>query len=329
MSEDLSISDLPTGEELDVQILRPEPADTGTRLDRYLAANFPDASRNYLQRLIADGCVLVDGIERKQTFKVTAGQEILVTVPEIEQPALTAEDIPLDIIFEDRDIIVLNKPSGLVVHPGPGNPGGTLVNGLLFYKPGLEVGGKHRPGIVHRLDRDTSGVMVVAISDRGHRSLTEQWAHRTVDKRYLTLVRGEVEEEEGTIDVPVGRHTGDRLRMAAVASGKPAVSHFSVIQRVAGATLLEIELVTGRTHQIRVHMAFIGHPVIGDAVYNRNSGKFGGSGSFVARQFLHASRLAFALPATGERRTFEAPLPDDLRSALETLQADSASARRP
>ncbi len=323
MTDERSSTEQPFDVDFDSVQLLPQKADTGLRLDRFLAAAFPGASRNALQRIIADGLVTVDGVPRKQTFKVTAGQEILVEWPETEEATLAAESIPLDIIYEDVDLIVLNKPVGLVVHPGPGNPSGTLVNGLLFYKPGLEVGGKHRPGVVHRLDKDTSGVMVVGISDRGHGSLTEQWANRMVEKRYIALVKGEVEVSEGTIDVPIGRHSSDRLRMAATATGKPAVSHFTVLERFADATLVDVELVTGRTHQIRVHMAFIGHPVVGDAVYNRNTGRFGGTGAIVDRQFLHASRLAFALPLTGARVIFEAPLPDDLSSALSSLSGSA------
>ncbi len=306
-------------EETGVHVLGPEPSETGLRLDQFLATRFPDASRTFLQRVIRDGCVRVDGVPRKQTFKVTAGQVIQVELPEFEETALTPEPMALDIIHEDADILVLNKPAGLVVHPAPGNASGTLVNGLLHYLPDLQVGGVHRPGIVHRLDKDTSGVMAIAISDRGHRSLTEQWAQRSVDKRYVALVQGEVDVPQGTIDVPVGRNPTDRLRMAALASGKPASSHFTILERYSGATLLEVELVTGRTHQIRVHMAFIGHPVVGDPVYNRKAGTFGGTGAIVERQFLHASRLTFEVPSTGRRQMFEAPLPADLTSALRAL----------
>ncbi|MCC6944684.1 MAG: RluA family pseudouridine synthase [Thermomicrobiales bacterium] len=311
---------LPLTDELDdssgLQILLPQKEDTGARLDRYLAAQFPDLSRTVLQRTIAAGLVTVDGVPRKQVFKVTAGQEIQIELPEPVQTALVAEPIDLTILYEDEDLLALDKPSGLVVHPGPGNPSGTLVNGLLHYLPNLEVGGSNRPGIVHRLDKETSGVMVVGISDRGHRSLTRQWANRTVDKRYLALVQGEVDVEQGTIDVPIGRHPTDRLRMAPISSGKTAVSHFTVLERFTGSTLVEVELVTGRTHQIRVHMAFIGHPVVGDSVYNRTAGPFGGTRAIVSRQFLHASRLSIDLPSTDERATFESPLPPDLETAL-------------
>lgn len=320
MTDDLLSHQETFGEESSLHIFRPERADTGLRLDRYLASQFPDVSRTVLQRVIGEGLVRVDGIPRRQVFKVTAGQEIHVELPAVEQTDLVAEPLDLRILYQDADILVLDKPAGLVVHPGPGNPCGTLVNGLLHYLPNLEVGGKNRPGIVHRLDKETSGVMVVGVSDRGYRSLTHQWASRTVDKRYLALAKGEIEEEQGTIDVPIGRHPTDRLRMAPQASGKTAVSHFTVLERLTGATLVEVELVTGRTHQIRVHMAFIGHPVVGDSVYNRTTGPFGGTGAIVDRQFLHASKLSIDLPSTGERRVFESPLPNDLAEALATVR---------
>lgn len=319
MTDDLTPLADTLGEDSSLHVFLPGKEDTGQRLDRYLAAQFPDVSRSVLQRLIGTELVTVDGVPRRQVFKVTAGQVIQVTLPEAEQTDLIAEPMSLDVIYQDEDILVLDKPAGLVVHPAPGNPSGTLVNGLLHYLPNLQVGGTNRPGIVHRLDKETSGVMVVGISDRGHRSLTSQWANRTVDKRYTALVRGDVEVDQGTIDVPIGRHSTDRLRMAPQVAGKTAVSHFTVLERFGDASLVDVELVTGRTHQIRVHMTFIGHPVVGDRMYNRTSGPFGGTGSVVERQFLHASRLSFDLPSTGERVTFDSPLPADLAAALADL----------
>jgi 23S rRNA pseudouridine1911/1915/1917 synthase len=306
----------PTGEDEAVVTLHPRPEDLGLRLDRYLTNQFPDLSRSALQRVIAAGGVSVDGVERRQTFRVTPGQEIAVRFPEPEPPELLPEPMTLDIVYEDSDILVLNKPAGLVVHPGPGHASGTLVHGLLHHLPGLTIGGINRPGIVHRLDKDTSGLMVIATSDVGHAALLAQWAARSVEKRYIALAAGDIEVNAGDIDVPVARHPADRQRMAPLASGRPAVTRFEVLERFGEATLVELDLVTGRTHQIRVHLAFIGYPVVGDATYNRAAGRFGGTGAIVPRQFLHASRLTLELPSTSRRITFEAPLPDDLARAL-------------
>jgi 23S rRNA pseudouridine1911/1915/1917 synthase len=233
--------------------------------------------------------------------------------------SLEPENIPLDIVYEDPDVIVLNKRAGMVVHPAPGNTHGTLVNALIFHAPEINVSGSNRPGVVHRLDKDTSGLMVVAKTDRAKESLLAQWQARTVLKEYVALVRGVVEPDEGTIDAPIIRDSLDRKRMAVIAGGRDAVTHFRVQERFLEATLMKVDLETGRTHQIRVHFAFIGHPVVGDTTYNRSSGRFGGKQSISPRQFLHASRLGFELP-TGERRTFEAELPRDLQTVLTNLE---------
>jgi 23S rRNA pseudouridine1911/1915/1917 synthase len=308
------------GDLTEVETLLPERSEQGLRLDRFLAGRYPALSRTFLQRVVSDGRVQVDGVVRQQTFKVTPGQSIDVAFPEVETTELQPEPMELDIVFENEHLLVLEKPAGLVVHPAPGHFSGTLVNGLIHYLPDLTIGGSNRPGIVHRLDKDTSGLMVAAKSDEGHSSLVEQWADRSVDKRYLALVRGVIGENEGTIDAPIGRSPHDRLRMAVLATGRPALSHFAVLQRFREATFVEITLVTGRTHQIRVHMSFIGHPVVGDATYNRISGPFGGHGAIVPRQFLHASLLSFRLPVTGETVTFESALPDDLAAPLDMLE---------
>jgi 23S rRNA pseudouridine1911/1915/1917 synthase len=303
-------------------ILTPEIAERGMRLDKFLAVRYPDLSRTYLQRVLADEGVRVDGFVRHQTFKVTPGQVIEVTFPEGEESELLPEPMDLEIVFENEHLLVLEKPAGLVVHPAPGHFTGTLVNGLINYLPDLRISGSNRPGIVHRLDKDTSGLMVVAKTDAGHASLTRQWAGRSVDKRYMALLRGVIEENEGTIDAPIGRSAHDRLRMAVLASGKPAVSHFTVLKRLRESTFVEIHLVTGRTHQIRVHMQFIGHPIVGDATYNRTAGPFGGTSAVVPRQFLHASLLSFRLPVSDEQVTFESALPEDLATPLQALEQE-------
>jgi 23S rRNA pseudouridine1911/1915/1917 synthase len=312
-----SIEDHELGES---NVLTPEATERGMRLDRFLAGRFPELSRAYLQRVVADEGVRVDGIVRHQTFKVTPGQQIEISFPETVEAELLPELMELAIVFENENLLVLEKPAGLVVHPAPGHFTGTLVNGLIHYLPDLRIAGSNRPGIVHRLDKDASGLMVVAKTDEGHVSLTRQWADRSVDKRYLALVRGVIEESEGTIDAPIGRSAHDRLRMAVLASGRPALSHFTVLRRFREATFVEINLVTGRTHQIRVHMSFIGHPIVGDATYNRTAGRFGGANAIVPRQFLHASLLAFRLPVSDELVTFESSLPSDLAGPLQSLE---------
>lgn len=301
--------------------LRPTRDVLNERLDKYVAAQVPDLSRGHIQRLIDDGQVLVDGVPRRRTFKVTPGEVVTVQIPVPVAVALEPEAIPLEIVYEDDDLLVLDKAAGMVVHPAPGHPRGTLVNALLHHAPGIAVGGANRPGIVHRLDKDTSGLMVVAKSDRGRNALVDQWSRQTVEKGYVALVRGLVEPDVATVDVPIGRDPKDRLRMAAIATGRKALSHLVVRERlpVVGATLLDVDIETGRTHQIRVHLAFIGHPVVGDAVYNRASGPLGGVKSIAPRQFLHAARLAFELP-DGKRVVFESPLPGDLQETLARLK---------
>lgn len=302
--------------------LRPTRDEVNERLDKYVAAHLPDLSRGHVQRLIDDGQVLVDGKVRRRTFKVTPGEVVTVQVPAPVAIAIEPEPIPLEIRYEDDDVIVIDKPAGMVVHPAPGHPRGTLVNALLHHAPGIAIAGSIRPGIVHRLDKDTSGLMVVAKSDRGRRVLVEQWGRQSVEKGYVALARGIVEPDAATINIPIGRDPKDRQRMAAIAGGKLAVSHLVVRERFSepGATLLDVDIETGRTHQIRVHLAFIGHPVVGDATYNRASGPLGGTRSITPRQFLHAARLAFDLP-DGRRVAFESSLPPDLEETLSRLTA--------
>ncbi len=302
-------------DDLAVLHLYPARDDRNDRLDKYVARNIPDLSRSYLHHLIESGGVSVDGVTRRPAFKVTPGQVIEVRIPPPVEEAILPEAIPLDIVFEDDEVIVLNKPAGLVVHPAPGHAAGTLVNALLHHAPEIKVGGRLRPGIVHRLDKDTSGLMVVAKTDRARNSLVDQWQARSVDKRYIALVHGVTEEDEATIDAPLGRDPVQRQRMAVTRTGKEAVTHFTVCERFERATLLDAEIETGRTHQIRVHLQFIGHPVAGDTVYGAGRETIPG----LRRQFLHAARLGFDLPS-GERVTFESELPRDLSVVLDRLR---------
>lgn len=302
--------------------LLPDLAVRNQRLDKYIAEQLPDYSRGYIQRLIDDGAVLVDGIPRRRTFKVTPGEVVSVTLPPLVVDELEAEAIPLVVVYEDADVLVIDKAAGMVVHPAPGHPRGTLVNALLHHVPGIAIAGSNRPGIVHRLDKDTSGLMVVAKSDRGRNTLVDQWSRQDVSKGYIALVAGVVEPDEATIDVPIGRDPKDRLRMAPIGTGRQAVSHFEVRRRFEQATLVDVAIETGRTHQIRVHLAFIDHPVVGDSLYNRGVGPYGGTKSIAPRQFLHAARLGFAL-ASGRRVEFESALPGELQAVLTRLQATS------
>jgi len=299
-------------------VLLPGAEHAGERLDVYLAAALADFSRAYIQQLIAAGAVRVDGVERgKRTFKVTAGQTIEITLPEPEPHDIVAQALPLSVVYEDDDIAVIDKPAGMVVHPAAGHPDGTLVNGLLFRYPEISLNGTNRPGIVHRLDKDTSGLIVIARTPAGQKMLLDQWADGSVQKGYKALVHGVVEPNEATIDAPIGRDPGDRQRMAVLASGKPSVTHFIVEERFDNTTYLDVEIETGRTHQIRVHLAFIGHPVIADALYaNRSFPMLG-----LDRQFLHAWRLGLRL-ADGSREVFESPLPDVLVRTLAELRRE-------
>lgn len=302
--------------------LFPEPDDRNDRLDKFVARRVPDLSRSYLHQLIEAGDVSVDGVARRPAFKVTPGQRIEVNIPPPVEDELRPEPIPLDIVYEDADVIVIDKPAGLVVHPAPGHPSGTLVNALLHHAPGINVGGRLRPGIVHRLDKDTSGLMVVAKTDRARNSLVQQWQERAVDKLYVALVSGVVADDEATIDAPIGRDPAQRQRMAVVRSGREAVTRFSVRERFAASTLLDVEIDTGRTHQIRVHLRFIGHPVAGDAVYGQGRQSIRG----LRRQFLHAARLGFVLPDGGPV-SFRSDLPADLSTVLDALRAEEDASR--
>jgi 23S rRNA pseudouridine1911/1915/1917 synthase len=296
------------------QQLRVQEKDGGARLDKFIVTRLPELSRAFAQQLIDEGFVRVNERARDANYRVRAGETIRVSVPPPQPTDAQPEQIPLAIIYEDEALIVINKPAGMVVHPAAGHAHGTLANAVLGYAPGLIIGNAERPGIVHRLDRDTSGLIVIAKTDDALKNLQQQFSGRTVHKTYLALAHGRVAVEQGKIDAPLARDPHDRKKFAVVnnASARAAVTYFRVLQRMPEYTLLQVEPQTGRTHQIRVHLAFIHHPVVGDTIYNRTRNRLG-----LARQFLHAWRIEFAHPRTGARLEFSAPLPDDLREALQ------------
>ena len=303
--------------------LRPERVDIGMRLDKYVAREIGDLSRSYLQHLIDEDRIHVDGQTRRAAFKLTPGEVVVVNVPAPVVDEILPEPMDLDIVYEDDDVIVIDKPAGLVVHPAPGHASGTLVNGLIHHAPEMSVSGSLRPGIVHRLDKDTSGLIVAAKNDRARNSLVAQWEARTVEKRYMALVNGVLEEDQVTVDAPIGRDPMQRQRMAVIPAGRNAVTHLRATERFrqANLTLVEAEIETGRTHQIRVHADFIKHPILGDEVYGRLRADGKRTDSRVRRQFLHAAVLAFNLP-DGSRVRFESDLPQDLAKALARIRAD-------
>ncbi|WP_080840423.1 RluA family pseudouridine synthase [Cohnella massiliensis] len=292
----------------------------GQRLDKHVTDRFADASvsRSQVQEWIRDGAVVVNGMAAKPNAKLAAGDAITVTIPEPEPIEAAPEPIPLDIVHEDEDVIVINKPRGLVVHPAPGHASGTVVNALLYHCKDLSgINGVVRPGIVHRIDKDTTGLLMAAKNDAAHHSLAEQLKAHSVIRRYTALVRGVVPHDRGTIDAPIGRDRNDRKMFAVTDKGaKDAVTHFTVLERFAEYTLVELRLETGRTHQIRVHMKYIGHPLVGDPVY----GGRGGRNLGIEGQALHAGVLGFVHPRTGRTMEFSAPLPDDMEHALYMLR---------
>ena len=289
----------------------------GERLDLVLGQQLPGLSRSAAQKLMNNGLVTCGGRAVKKNMRVSAGDLISVSLPEPEPAEARPEDIPLDVIWEDSDIIVVNKPRGMVVHPAPGHTDGTLVNALLYHC-GSElsgIGGVIRPGIVHRIDKDTSGLLVAAKNDAAHASLSAQLADRSLSRIYRAVVCGRLRDGEGTIDAPIGRHPTDRKRMTVTEkNGRPAVTHYRVLARYNGYTFVECRLETGRTHQIRVHMAHIGHPLLGDTVYGRKKPEKGLDG-----QCLHAAELKLIHPSTGQPMSFSAPLPDWFSDTLARL----------
>ena len=302
-----------------------EAQDVGKRLDAFLAEN-TDLSRSAAAKLIESGAVTVNGKKTEKKYLIKEGDEAEVILPEVEEYEAVPENIPLNVIFEDSDIIVINKPSGMVVHPAPGNYTGTLVNALLYHcKDSLSgIGGVMRPGIVHRIDKDTSGLLVVAKNDASHRALSEELGYHGIEREYHALVRGGFKEEAGTVDLPIGRHPVDRKKMAVIKSGegaREAVTHYEVLRSYGQISYLKLKLETGRTHQIRVHMSYLGHALLGDEVYSSTKIPFEKQHApLFDGQILHAKRLSLTHPKTGERMTFECELPDNFKKLIEILE---------
>jgi 23S rRNA pseudouridine1911/1915/1917 synthase len=293
-----------------------DPADQGERIDKFIAMQDQDWSRSQVQTWIKEERVTVNGQPVKNNYKLAAEDEVTLRVPPPKELDIKPEAIPLDIVYEDADLIVVNKPRGLVVHPAPGHYSGTMVNGLLYHCRDLSgINGVLRPGIVHRIDKDTSGLLVVAKNDKAHLGLAEQLKEHTVNRKYVAIVHGVIPHEMGTIDAPIGRDPKNRQQMAVVfENSKPAVTHFVVLERFKGYTLVECKLETGRTHQIRVHMKYIGYPLVGDPKYGQKDRLE------IEGQALHAKTLGFVHPRTKEYLEFDAPLPDELSDLLAYLR---------
>ncbi len=297
--------------------LRASEESKNQRLDAFLASSLDGLTRSQAARLIESGEVAVNGKTAGKSYKLAGGEDIAVTLPEPEPVEAVPQDIPLDVVYEDADVIVVNKPSGMVVHPAPGHPDGTLVNALLYHCAGTlsGIGGALRPGIVHRIDRDTSGLIIAAKNDAAHQYLSAQLADHTLARTYECIVVGALREDRGTVDAPIARHPTDRKRMAVVAGGREAVTHWEVIARYPGYTHVRCRLETGRTHQIRVHMAYIGHPILGDTVYGAKKEVPGLTG-----QCLHAVGLRFLHPRTHEVVELSCPLPEEFTRMLQKIR---------
>jgi 23S rRNA pseudouridine1911/1915/1917 synthase len=303
---------------MNIKKIKVNEENVGKRVDSFIANVDKDISRSTAQRLIEEGNIKVNGAATKVSYKVKLDDEIEIIIPEAKEINLKAQDIPLNIIYEDNDIIVINKPKGMVVHPANGNLDGTLVNAVMaICKDSLSgIGGEIRPGIVHRLDKDTSGAIIVAKNDKAHINLSEQLKNHEVKKTYIALVRGIIKEDEATINMPIARSTSDRKKMAVDKKGKEAITHFKVLGRYDNKyTLLEITIETGRTHQIRVHLSHIGFPIIGDEVYSNGKNEWGIKG-----QCLHAWKIKFAHPITKEEMSFEAEIPKYFREIIQELE---------
>ncbi|GAA0689222.1 MULTISPECIES: RluA family pseudouridine synthase [Clostridium] len=293
--------------------------DNGKRIDKYLSSLLDGKSRSYIQRVIDDGKVNVNGKIVKSNYKLKIKDIINLEIPEPTELEVIPENIPLDILYEDKDVIVVNKSQGMVVHPAPGSYNGTMVNALLYHCKDLSgINGVIRPGIVHRIDKDTSGILVVAKNDNSHNILAEQLKDHSMTREYYALVEGIIKEDEGTINEPLARHPKERIKISVVKGGREAITHFKVIERFKEYTLVKCILETGRTHQIRVHMAYIGHPLVGDPVYGYKKQKFKLQG-----QMLHAKVLGFIHPSTKEYMQFESPLPDYFTEIINKLKSSS------
>ncbi|MCG8481983.1 MAG: RluA family pseudouridine synthase [Clostridia bacterium] len=302
---------------MDKHELKIDQEEDGTRLDRLLSLNIEELSRNYIQKLIEKGSVMINGaIEQSKKYKVKANDHIVISIPEPEKLEIDPENIPLEIIYEDNDLVVVNKPKGMVVHPAPGNYSSTMVNALLYHCDNLStINGVIRPGIVHRIDKDTSGLLVVAKNNKAHHSLAEQLKKHSIDRVYHAIAYGNIKNDEGTINLPIGRHPVNRLKMAVTRqNSKEAVTHYKVIKRFGGFTYIQAKLETGRTHQIRVHMAYMQHPLLGDMVYGPKKAKFKIEG-----QLLHAKVLGFNHPSTHKYLEFDSRLPKHFLDAINKI----------
>lgn len=303
---------------MDKIIFQVEKENTGIRIDKYLSDNMENISRSYLQKLLKDKSITVNNKAIKANYKVQEGDMVSVFVPEPEEPDILPEEIPLDILYEDDSLMVVNKPKDMVVHPSAGHTSGTLVNAVLFHCKGnlSGINGIMRPGIVHRIDKDTTGALLICKTDTCHRILAEQLKVHSITRRYRAVVQGNLKDDEGTVEGPIGRHTTDRKKMAInYKNGKEAITHYRVLERFGNATYIECRLETGRTHQIRVHMASIGHPLLGDTTYGSSKNPYHLQG-----QALHAMVLGFLHPVTNEYMEFTAPLPEYFLKLLEKLR---------
>ena len=290
--------------------------EVGKRLDVALTLAFPHLTRSAIQRLIEDGNVIIEGRQERSNYKVKMDQAVVVKLPPAVPSVAQPEDLPLSVVYEDSDLIVIDKSQGMVVHPAAGHYTGTLVNALLYHVDDLSgIGGEQRPGIVHRLDKDTTGLLVVAKNDKSHVALQQQLSTRTMKREYVAIVHGSLKSDTGTVDAPIARHPQRRKEMAIVKDGRHAITHYIVEERLVGYTVVCLQLETGRTHQIRVHMASIGHPVVGDAVYGPQKPHFALPG-----QMLHARKLGFIHPSLGENMSFESEVPEVFVELLDKLR---------
>ena len=308
---------------MDQKLIQASAEHSGIRIDRFLSEQLPEHSRSYIQKLIKDGQVSIEGKAVKSNYKITGSEEIALLIPDQVIPDILPEDIPLDILYEDQDLIVINKPKGMVVHPAAGHYSGTLVNALMYHcKDDLSgINGVMRPGIVHRIDRNTTGSLLVCKNDFAHNAIAEQLKVHSITRRYRAIVHGNLKDDQGTVDAPIGRHPIDRKKMAIEPrNGRDAITHYRVLERFGNYTYIECQLETGRTHQIRVHMSSIHHPIVGDDVYGPAKCPFSG----LQGQTLHAQVLGFIHPRTGEYMEFSAPLPEYFENLLTKLRSASS-----